>query len=214
MSDFRGFTIEDMVNTVVAAVWILPGDGFAEVTPDDIYEIIEAGGQPLTSLDVLEIMEQDAQAQDTLTSVDQDDEPPCSRLSMSSKAKLMRKVHKLQDYSNEMDPYFQGVEMAKSASDRTIASYAEMYKGWQHSAAQTILTNYIRSSTTPPPSQPQWASTRSSSSTPDRAPAAVCEVVTDVSHLGEATTMLLGDLNTNDDLPSPDCTGAVEGEGL
>ena len=212
VADFSGFTGNDMVARVVASARQLPGEGFAEITEEDVNEVLNASAEPMSASAAIDsVQQQESEEEDN-----RPPEAPSPSLSTSLLAKISSTLYQLSDWISDGDPNVARSEMIKAELERALKPYMDIYKHRQQSRKQSSITSFFPAPRTPTPTPTRDIATPSTSFQLES------PSTSDVSRISQATTVSLhmssdsssdSDDAPDDPRPAPDCNHAVNSGG-
>ncbi|XP_069031292.1 tigger transposable element-derived protein 1-like isoform X2 [Embiotoca jacksoni] len=140
------------VDTAVNLAKQLGGDGFNDMTPDDINALIDADAHPLTDADLAEMTkppsDDEREEEEEDTSVDKDEE---DGLTLGRLATMLRMATELQRAAQEWDPLMSRSLQFSNIIDGGMSVYKNLFAQKKKERQQLPITMFFSRKTTPAP---------------------------------------------------------------
>lgn len=140
------------VDTAVNLAKQLGGDGFNDMTPDDINALIDADAHPLTDADLAEMTkppsDDEREEEEEDTSVDKDEE---DGLTLGRLATMLRMATELQRAAQEWDPLMSRSFQFSNIIDGGMSVYKDLLAQKKKERQQLPITMFFSPKNTPAP---------------------------------------------------------------
>lgn len=171
VNNFHGFpTIRNEARTIVTLAHRIGGEGFTDMTVDDVEELIDSHDQELTEEELVAMVEEEMLGGDPDPD-DEDDEEVAegqsrtASLTTTHLRSLFQQVDTLCTQVMEQDPLLDRAIKFKRGQEMLLAPYKEVYRLLLMNASQTSITGFFR-----PISATPTASTSSATAPPHGSP--------------------------------------------
>ena len=145
--DYNGFSPDKIqhnaVNRSVELAKSIGGEGFDDITYEDINDLIDAHSQPLTDEDLTELTksasEEETMDQENLSGEDEDEGLTLERL-----AELISKAKNLQETAKSWDPYMVRSLQFSNAIDSAMLTYRNSFVTMKKQQGQLPITMFLK----------------------------------------------------------------------
>ena len=165
--EFRGFSIEPAVKQIVNLAHKIGGEGFTDMTEDDVYELLDSHDQDPTDDELISMAEeQNVMAGDDDDEDDDGDaeEATPQPLNLRNLGELFRKAEDFSSWVVEIDPLLERSAKFRRNLEACLAPYRAEQRHLEMTARQTSITQFFRVGASS--HQPSTAATSTSSLDP------------------------------------------------
>ncbi|XP_053145978.1 tigger transposable element-derived protein 1-like isoform X2 [Hemicordylus capensis] len=130
--------VEEEVGRIVTSARRLGGEGFEDIQPTEVAELLESHSEELTEQDLEALIK---------SSSDQEEEEDCratAKLILGKVNRFLKHASKLADEAVDMDPFIQGSLTFRQGLNELICPYAEVQKDLRKMMAQPTLLNFFK----------------------------------------------------------------------
>ncbi|XP_060768610.1 tigger transposable element-derived protein 1-like [Neoarius graeffei] len=157
VNDYEGFSPSEIqhsaINRAVILAQHLGGEGFDDITEEEVGTLIDAHGDPLTDQDLEELTKSASEDEDG-----DKDEPEDEGLSLDRLSQILRHVREVKDMLMSWDPYMDRYIKCGNTIDSAIEPYKHLFntlKKHQQQLPITMFFNPIKKTPEKPPEDPE-----------------------------------------------------------
>jgi hypothetical protein len=156
--DCKGFTPEEIhnsaVNEALKLAKILGGDGFDDMTPDDVNDLIDAHSQPLTDEDLEEMTKSASEEEEEEQGKRGVEEEEGVGLTLDRLATMMRTAKELEQMAQSWDPIMVRSLQFSNNLESTMSAYKNIFTQKKKQRQQLPITMFLTRTKTPNKSTP------------------------------------------------------------
>ncbi|KAI5100977.1 hypothetical protein C0J45_9963 [Silurus meridionalis] len=174
--DHKGFSPEETqhsaVEKAVKLAKILGGEGFDDMTTEDVNFLIDAHSDPLTDEDLAELMKSAGEEEEEQGDPSQEEEEEDEGLSLERLEIMMKTAKELQGMAELWDPSMVRIMQFKNAIDSAMQSYKSLFATMKQQRQQLPITMFFQTvnKTSDDPPQKHMPASDSSLNSPDDFP--------------------------------------------
>lgn len=141
----KGFSPEEIqqeaVNNVVSLAKKLGGEGFEDITQDEVNNLIDAHSEPLTDEDLMELTKSASEEEKEATDREQEEEE--QGLTLERLYQIMRTAKELQEMIEAWDPYMVRALKVNNSIDGAIQTYKTILTTMKKQRQQLPITMFL-----------------------------------------------------------------------